>query len=1212
MPCFRRRRNCTVPADLPAEPPAEPPAELLGLMPTIPASVRTVSVRAGLAPRILGALIVGLASLSTAGADVAVSPSGQAAFSLPIAVPPGLSGMTPQLSLSYTDGGINGPVGVGWSVQGLSMITRCPSVQPIDGQVRSVAFDGDDKLCLDGQRLIQTDRQGQPGTQAQDSAGLSGGAVREYRTEKDSFVRVRAYGQASQSAGLGPAYFKVWTKSGQIYTYGALPGVDTQAQVLATQSADPLVQVIAVWAVRRISDLKGNTIDFHYTQRDIAWGSGVSAGGRAGHEWNLSEIRYTGNDGPDPAARQEPSQKVVFLYRDDRSENPNPGHDRAEAYQLAHKNVSVQRLHAIQTVVNAHRSTPVAVRTYRLQYDVSPTTGRSRLQSVKVCAGASETTCLPPTSFTYEPGAAPVFTAHAGFARSDLALLRMTDASGAYGTLTGDFNGDGRTDLLRWASTASLNQLYLSRGDGTFALVDRFNLTDQTLFKSDGCYSTVAADFNGDGLTDLLRVGKSSCVSGANRLFLSAGDGTFSSRALPSGIDLDTSLATVTVTSGVPCLQPSAQPAPVSSAGRVRPHADAPGPRDERAFLPGIASNAIVPSSSCSRTSRTQGKNYHLMDLDGNGLIDIVTTVAPAYSWNSGQGPIPDEGNLCVGGDGATTFKGSCTRVYLAQSSGDFVEKADTNVKDSPLFVQPPDPADISNPYWRRVGIADINGDGLQDVLATYGGRWRSDGNGHFTAAALSDGSQTCPMPIDFNGDQRTDCLSTASDPSAQRLTVSYGSSSSGVIAQFNLKGTGQHLYARDSSDRQTTGVVVDDLDGDGRGDLLRWGPASADNGVFLSNGDGSFRPKASAGLDAITRPLQGVDRKTSFTMGDFLGNGSLQILHLKHKPSSTGDVTANTNQLYVRQNAAVPPDVLKTVTSSTGLVTTIDSRVPISQDNGAYVSDRGTSWAGQGQVVDIQPPLAVITSVTRQTGTGSTLTTQYQYRGLKAERNGRGLLGFRELRQVNVGPDGSPLTTRTVFLQQFPHAGVASLSETYLGGLDLSGRLISRTANSYCDKTSLTLPKAISDTTKPPAPCTHAGLVARPYLYQTVEEGWDLDAAGTALPKVTTTHDYNASLDPTSIVVTTTGTSLGIAQTFTKTTTSLYKSDRTEDDRWELGRLTSTTVRSQVPNLLPSITTSAGTAPGAKDQNGSGPRPGPAAPPAESLAAILAFLLSD
>jgi hypothetical protein len=230
----------------------------------------------------------------------------------------------------------------------------------------------------------------------------------------------------------------------------------------------------------------------------------------------------------------------------------------------------------------------------------------------------------------------------------------------------------------------------------------------------------------------------------------------------------------------------------------------------------------------------------------------------------------------------------------------------------------------------------------------------------------------------------------------------------------------------------------------------------------------------------------------------------------------------------------------------------------------------------------------------------------------LKAERNGRGLLGFRELRQSHPAPDGSSLTTRTVFLQQFPYAGVASLSETYLGGLDLSGRRISRTANAYCDATSKTPPSVIASAATPPPPCAASSLVTRPYLYQTVEEGWDLDAAGTALPKVVTTNTYNASLDPISIVSVTTGTSVGVAQTFTKTTTNAYDPDKTSDDQWILSRLTRSTVRSQVPHLLPSIATSAGTAPGARDQNGSGPRPPPSAPPADSLLVILGFLLGD
>ena len=135
---------------------------------------------------------------------------------------------------------------------------------------------------------------------------------------------------------------------------------------------------------------------------------------------------------------------------------------------------------------------------------------------------------------------------------------------------------------------------------------------------------------------------------------------------------------------------------------------------------------------------------------------------------------------------------------------------------------------------------------------------------------------------------------------------------------------------------------------------------------------------------------------------------------------------------------------------------------------------------------------------------------------------------------------------------------------------------------------------------------------MARPYLFQSVEEGWELDAAGTALPKVATTHTYNASLDPKEIVVTTTGTSLGIAQTFTRTSTHTYEADKTSGDQWILGRLSTAKVRHQAPNLLPSITTSAGTAPGAADQNGNGPRPPPAPPAASSLLSVLGLLLSD
>ena len=106
-------------------------------------------------------IVTGLClSGAAAHAGVAISAGGQATYSQAIAVPPGIAGMEPKLAFSYVEGGINGPQGVGWSVQGVSSITRCAANRATDGAVRGVVFGPGDKLCLDGQRLIQTEPSG--------------------------------------------------------------------------------------------------------------------------------------------------------------------------------------------------------------------------------------------------------------------------------------------------------------------------------------------------------------------------------------------------------------------------------------------------------------------------------------------------------------------------------------------------------------------------------------------------------------------------------------------------------------------------------------------------------------------------------------------------------------------------------------------------------------------------------------------------------------------------------------------------------------------------------------------------------------------------------------------------------------------------------------------------------------------------------------------
>lgn len=86
--------------------------------------------------------------------EFAVSKSGAATYNIPIQVSPGVGGMQPNLSLNYNSQGGNGIAGVGWSIGGLSAITRCGATIVNDGVKRGVDLTINDKFCLDGQRLI--------------------------------------------------------------------------------------------------------------------------------------------------------------------------------------------------------------------------------------------------------------------------------------------------------------------------------------------------------------------------------------------------------------------------------------------------------------------------------------------------------------------------------------------------------------------------------------------------------------------------------------------------------------------------------------------------------------------------------------------------------------------------------------------------------------------------------------------------------------------------------------------------------------------------------------------------------------------------------------------------------------------------------------------------------------------------------------------------
>ena len=85
---------------------------------------------------------------------VDVSSDGQVTFELPIALPPSIADVGPKIVLSYNSGQSGGIAGQGWDINGLSVIRRISTRIDLDGFRDGVDFDANDKLAIDGMRLL--------------------------------------------------------------------------------------------------------------------------------------------------------------------------------------------------------------------------------------------------------------------------------------------------------------------------------------------------------------------------------------------------------------------------------------------------------------------------------------------------------------------------------------------------------------------------------------------------------------------------------------------------------------------------------------------------------------------------------------------------------------------------------------------------------------------------------------------------------------------------------------------------------------------------------------------------------------------------------------------------------------------------------------------------------------------------------------------------
>lgn len=174
--------------------------------------------------------------VGTTPADFSVSLSGGATYNIPIATPPGIRDISPDIGLNFNSQASNGLAGWGWGLSGMSSISRVSATEFHDGFVDGVDFDSSDRFALDGQRLLLV-------------SGSYGAANSVYKTERFSNVKIKAFGTSPYGASYGPSYFIVYYPDGSRVWYGS-------------GSVNPRSRL--EWSIGRKVDPQGNSIFYNY------------------------------------------------------------------------------------------------------------------------------------------------------------------------------------------------------------------------------------------------------------------------------------------------------------------------------------------------------------------------------------------------------------------------------------------------------------------------------------------------------------------------------------------------------------------------------------------------------------------------------------------------------------------------------------------------------------------------------------------------------------------------------------------------------------------------------------------------------------------------------------------------------------------------------------------------------------------------------------
>lgn len=321
----------------------------------------------------------------------AVSPLGAATYSMPIECPPGVNGLQPQIGIAYNSQAGNGVVGYGFSITGLSCITRGPRTVYHDGSANGIHFDVTDEYYCDGKRLLL--QSGTPGT-----------AWAFYTLEGlplDTLI---------YRVDNGHCWFSMRSHDGMYYEFG-----HTQDGTLSTLIDEQTVPLS--WYVTRIEDPSGNYMLFSYVNdANYIYPHTITY---SHHLWQPSQTLST----------------ISFFYE-----------SRQDIINSYTKGMSINMRKRLKSIETGTASD--LYRRYTFDYTQDEDNGFSLLSSVGLHDGNGVS--LPSTTFEWQEFSSCSRTSTAVSytpiqSRPGLAIGKPVFFSG-------DFNCDGISDIVQYAN----------------------------------------------------------------------------------------------------------------------------------------------------------------------------------------------------------------------------------------------------------------------------------------------------------------------------------------------------------------------------------------------------------------------------------------------------------------------------------------------------------------------------------------------------------------------------------------------------------------------------------------------------------------------------------------------------------------------------------------------------------------------------------------